>query len=363
VRSLCKAENIATAELLAESSAVAGTQVLSELAVVEQPPGLHELVVTPAALGRTNALRVSRCVTPDMASGVVAGLVGNRFFACNGFAAVWRAKGGLPVGWAIEDRNGTAAVLPGVEFGVGFLCRFMSMPDGCYGGISFTPEARRNREQIAQLLLDAIVRRRYLKTYIFDFYGTVPADPRFSSVMCATTLVDISDKGWRPPDKKLLSQIRKAERQNITVETFDWKRHGVGFMNLVRTTSRRHGGAPRYSGEFFRALAELAERDERIHWLWCEYGGRPVCSHIYFIENLVLQGWQIYYDKAFSFLKANQYIRFMMCREMAKLGITRLNLGETPEGAAGLAYYKHRWGGEPFYYNCHVLKKGLGRFL
>lgn len=103
--------------------------------------------------------------------------------------------------------------------------------------------------------------------------------------------------------------------------------------------------------------------DPRVHWLWCEHQGRPACSHIYFSERNVLQGWQIAFDKSFSFLKPNQYIRFTMCRRMAARGITRLNLGATPEGADGLLYYKRRWGGRPLRYRTLVLERKLARLL
>jgi hypothetical protein len=289
-------------------------------------------------------------------------LIGDRFFASPGFADVWRAKGGRAVAWIAEDAGRTAAVLPGVEFGRGPLCRFQAMPDGCYGGV-FYDDAVIDRERIARLLLDAIVRRGYMKTFLFDFYDTFPPDSRFESVLCATTLVDISEPGWLPPDKKLVSQVRKAEREGVQVEPFCWNRHRNDFMALVRITETRHGGKPLYNASFFEALAGLAEDDGRIRWLWCEYDGRPVCSHIYFIENGVLQGWQKYLDKSFSFLKADQYVRLTMCQQIAQEGVGFLNLGATPRGAIGLAHYKKRWGGEPAYYNCYVLKRGLGRFV
>ena len=79
---------------------------------------------------------------------------------------------------------------------------------------------RRNLCNSARRLIDEIVRRRYLKTYLFDFCGSVPLHPRFETVLCATTLVDISDPEWVPPDRKLLSQIRKADREGIRVEPF-----------------------------------------------------------------------------------------------------------------------------------------------
>ena len=265
--------------------------------------------------------------------------------------------------WIAESGGEVAAMMPGVEFGRGPLARFMSMPDGCYGQIFFNGEPASDRGRLKKMLLDSIVRRRYVKTFLFDYYGVVPRDPRFETVLCATHLVDISDPHWLPPDRKLVSQIRKAEREGVSIEPLNWNRHRRRFMSLVHVTERRHRQKPVYDDKFFRALAALAAHDDRVIWVWCEHEGNPVSSHIYFIENGVLQGWQKYLDRRYSFLKADQYIRFTTCREMARRGITRLNLGATPKGAVGLARYKRRWGGEPVYYNCYVKKRGLGNFV
>ena len=47
---------------------------------------------------------------------------------------------------------------------------------------------------------------------------TLADGARWSMAEQRTTLVDISRPGWTPPDAKLLSQIRKAEREGIRVE-------------------------------------------------------------------------------------------------------------------------------------------------
>lgn len=290
-------------------------------------------------------------------------LIGDRFFASRGFAEVWQAKGGRPVAWTVEADGELAAVLPGIEFGRGPWARFQSMPDGCYGGLFVDPEARSERLRFAAGVLDAVARRRYVKAHIFDFYRTLPHDPRYAALDLQTTLLDIAAPGWLPPDRKLQAQIRKAEREGIACEPFDWARHREPFLQLVELTERRHGRKPAYPPAFFAALARLAQRDARLQWVWCAHGGLPACSHIYVLENGVLQGWQIYYDKRLSFLKPNQYIRFVTCRRMAAAGVARLNLGGTPENAPGLAYYKRRWGGQPIHFEGLVIRSGLGRFL
>jgi CelD/BcsL family acetyltransferase involved in cellulose biosynthesis len=306
--------------------------------------------------------RVERLELAEFPASTLDGLAAKSFFASSAFAALWRAQGGTPVVWTVENRGQLVAVLPGVEFGHGRWARFHSMPDGCYGGCLFTTEGQGESRRWAGHLLDALVRRAYLKTYLFDFYGRLPEDRRYTAVEETTTLVDI-DETWTPEDKKLLSQIRAAERQGIEVVPFDWEQDAEKFLALVHVTEKRHGAEPRYSRAFYEALADLAAVDPRVHWLWCEHDGRAACSHIYFREGGMLQGWQIFFDKQFSFLKPNQYMRFTMCRRMASQGVKILNLGATPKGAKGLVYYKRRWGGRPRAYRILVLKRGLGRLL
>ena len=237
------------------------------------------------------------------------------------------------------------------------------MPDGCYGRLCYYENTALDRRHIIKLIRDAFLKRHYVKIFVFDFFDSFSNDIGFEIHPCTTTLVDISRPDWVPPDKKLQSQIRKAEREGVHIQIFDWTQHHRKFLELMKATEKRHDRAPRYNTRFFRSLAELACRDNRIQWIWCEHHGHPVCSHIYFIENKTLQGWQMYFDKSFSYLKPNQFVRFKMCRQAARQGVSRLNMGETPPGAEGLAYYKKRWGGKPYHYRCYVMKRGLGKYL
>ena len=285
------------------------------------------------------------------------------FFASGTFARLWETKGGCPVVYYLQEGNDIVAYLPGVEFGPWFLRRFMSMPDGCYGGVFCHPDHLAHRAEFTGRLLDKVLSAKYIRTFIFDFDGDIAQDKRFNEIPLQTTLVNISNPDWLPPDKKLQSQIRKAEREGIVVQGMDWLQHGDGFMKLMELSEKRHNRKPAYSGSFFQELYNASVNNPKIHWVWCEYKNQGVCSHIYIIERGVLQGWQIYFDKEFSFLKPNQYIRYTTCRMMAQRGIKWLNLGGTPETAPGLSYYKKRWGGEVISYRGLVNKQGLGLLL
>ncbi len=278
---------------------------------------------------------------------------GGAFFTSPGFADLWRTRGGRPVAWTLEADGALAAVLPGVERGAGPLARFASMPDGCYGGVLVDPARGAEARRFAAALVERLARRRYVRATVFDFHRRLDAIPGFRREEHETTLIDITDPNWEPPDAKLRSQARKAEREGIVVESFDWDRHHEAFLALAEGTARRHHAAPRYGRAFYAALAALARRDRRVVWRWCALDGRGACAHIYFVERGMLQAWQTYFDPAFSWLKPNPYIRVDTCRAQARLGVTHLNLGATPPYAVGLAYYKRRWGGVAVRYPVH----------
>ncbi len=299
----------------------------------------------------------------DFPDTVLDHLCEDSFFASGTFARLWETKGGRPVVYYLQDGNDIVAVMPGVEFGRLFLKRFMSMPDGCYGGVFCHPDHDQHRSEFTERILDKVLAAGYVRTFIFDFEGKLGHDPRFQEIELETTLVDISNPDWLPPDKKLQSQIRKAEREGIVVQNMDWQKYGDRFMRLMESTEKRHGRRPPFSRSFFRELHRISENDSRLHWVWCELGNQGVCSHIYIVEKGILQGWQIYFDKDYSYLKPNQYIRFMTCRMMAGRGINLLNLGGTPETAPGLDYYKKRWGGETVKYRGLVNRQGIGRLI
>jgi hypothetical protein len=286
------------------------------------------------------------------------------FFASIGFARLWETMGGRPHYWAVEDGGEWMAVLPAVEFGSGLFRRLQSMPDGCYGGVLVADgvsdaDARSARSA----LLAGLMKQRWFRTHLVDFGSNLESPRGFAAERSHTRIVDIRDPDWLPDDKKLQSQIRSAERQGIEVGKFDWESDAEGFLRLVALTARRHRHAPSLNREFYRALWKLSLEDERIRWIWCSLDAKPACSHIYFREGGMLQGWQIQFDKSASRLKPNQFVRYQMCRTMAREGCTHLNLGATPKGAEGLLYYKKRWGGERRAYDSWVYRSGLARLL
>lgn len=290
-------------------------------------------------------------------------LVAESFFASRGFLGIWSAMGGRPMVWTAEHEGKLAAVLPGVEYRLGPIRRFISQPDGCYGGMFLDPAFSPRRDELAAALLGAIANHGYAKCVVFDYARALGEHPEFESAPCETRLVRISGEDWVPENAKLQSEIRRAARLGLEVECFDYALHHAGLEDLIQQTSKRHGVRPRYRMRLYQKLAAVAETDPRVRWRHCEREGKPVASQIYFVERGTLVSWQDYSCRAYSTLKPNQFIRWELCRQVASEGIEWLNLGASPLDAEGLDAYKTRWGGTAAYYPSLTRWSGVGSLL
>jgi len=284
-------------------------------------------------------------------------------FTSTGFAGLWQTVGGRPVYWAVEEDDRIIAVMPGVEHGCGPLKRFQAMPDGLYANIVYTDTAEEKKRDIAYTLLNALAGHGYLKLHISDYYRHYEKIPEVEVLPCRTTLVDIAAGDWTPPDKKIQSEIRKAEREGVAVQEFNPDLHFDNFITLMRQTERRHEREPKYPPEFFRALAALAGTDNRVIWRYVAVDGEAAASHIYFIESDMVLNWQIYFNKKFSYLKPNQYILYNTAKELSVRGVCYLNLGASPGDAEGLEKYKNKWGGKTYEYPCYRVRSFLGKLF
>ncbi len=305
-------------------------------------------------------MRVVRHMLKGFAADVIAHCIGDSLLASSGFMSLWRFQGGTPVIWTAVEDNAVVAILPGVEFGMSGVKRFQSMPDGLYTRLYTSEEPV---DDLSPRILDAIAKAGYSKTYLFDFYQSLGRHDSFEIVKHETSVLDISSPAWEPPDKKIQSEIRKAEREGISVSSLVPGRHLDRFLVLMRETEARHNRDQKYSDDFFRGLAELSKKDDRVVWLWCEHEGEGAASHIFLIEGNMALHWQVYFDKRFSFLKPNQYILFTQAKKLHARGVTRLNLGASLPEASGLKAYKEKWGGETVSYLSLVRRSGIGKLF
>jgi len=313
-------------------------------------------------------MKVTRHVLhDDGAAATLAALAGDSFFLSPGAMDLWRAARGSAVVWVARADGRAIAAVGGIEFGAGPATRFASLPDGWPGGVLVDRAHARERARLATELLGAIVRRgyahRYAKIAVFDPEARAAEHPQFSAEPYQAMRGELSGPDWAPPDRQLRSEIRRAGREGLVALRFEWARHGRGFLELARAAARRRGERPRYAAAMFERVAALAERDPRVIWRHCERDGRPVASQIYFLDRGTLFAWYECFDRRFTPLKPHQFLRFAACRDAIALGARRLDLGATPEGAAGVLAYKKHWGVEPVTLIAQFHWAGLGRFV
>jgi hypothetical protein len=309
-------------------------------------------------------MKIIRHLTSEIPSVEIESLTKDSFFASTGFLNLWRLRGGVPVWWTVWMDNCLAAVLPGVEFGSGPLRRFYAAPNGCYGRLCFAGKLEsRTINDIANGLMRALAKKGYMKAFVTDFYGAFSEGHGFVSSAYETRLVDVSVPEWKPRHRKLRQAVNRAGMQGVTIERFDEARHLTGFMELVRLSEKRVGVKGKYSAAFYRNLAELSLRDERVHWIWCQHHDRPVASSIFLVEGDSLLHWQVYFDASLAHLRATKLIIFDTARKLARGGIRFLNMGASPPHAEGVLEFKRKWGGEPYRYQCYCRKSLIGKLI
>jgi hypothetical protein len=307
-------------------------------------------------------MQVKRCQESDLSPDIINEITGDALFGSARFGRLWETVGGEAIYWAVYNNERVIALLPAVEFGFRPLKRLQAMPDGCYGRLYVSATAGSDAPAIAAALQAVLTEARYSKVFLYDYYGWCGEHRSYQAEVCVTSVVDISLPEWEPPDKKMQSEIRKAQREGIEVRKFapaDMDR----FISLMQQAEAEHGRKAKYPREFFEALAALAEHDDRIQWLWCEHGGKAAASHINLIENDMVINWQVYFDRQFSFLKPNQFMLFHAARELAGKGVKYLNLGASPDEAENLRAYKKKWGGVERTYFCQVWLSALGKMI
>jgi lipid II:glycine glycyltransferase (peptidoglycan interpeptide bridge formation enzyme) len=235
------------------------------------------------------------------------------------------------------------------------------MPDGLYLRL-IRAERTRNLPGSQEQMLARVLSHGYARIYLTDYFRELGETVRMAVTMHATQLIELTPD-WEPPDAKVRSEIRKAEREGVTIEKFDASKHLDGFLDLMKATDARHGRKQKYPDQFFAALAGLASQDERVRWYYASHDGRPVVSHIYFVEGETALNWQIYYDKQFSSLKGNQLMLYRAAQQLRSEGVRFLSMGATPGDAEGVKIFKEKWGGITATYPCFEHRSLIGRLI
>ena len=306
-------------------------------------------------------MKVVRVAGDQLESSVTALLDSADFLSSTGFSNLWITAKGTPVWWIAREADEVVAIMPGVEFGLKPVRRFQAMPDGCYSRL-LVPGNMAVTDTVRNATYKAISQHGYTRCIVYDFHHEFDKISSSQRINCSTLVAEI-DRDWEPPDAKIRSEIRKAEREGVVLAKFHAPTHMEKFIALADLTSQGHGVKRKYSDEFYANLAMLAENDNRVFWYWAEKDGAGVASHINFIDSEMLLNWQVVWDRARSGLKANQYLLQHAAREAVLFGATRLNFGATPVDAESLFSYKKKWGGVEYRYDCLVNNSGMGKLL
>jgi len=306
-------------------------------------------------------MTVERLTAAQLPPAVVQRLNQATLIASPRMAALWRPLGGRDVYWCAMEGGEIAVALTAVEFGIRPLKRLQAMPDGLYARPVIVSEGA-NIDSVMPCLMTAISTAGYARVFINDYFGVCDVSKTYAVVENRTTVINIASPDWQPPDPKIQSEIRKAEREGVTATAFD-TRDMDEFLFLMESTEVRHGRDSKYPEVFWRGLADLARVDRRVQWVNIVHEGKLAASHIYFVEGEMLLHWQAFFDKKYSFLKPNQYLMYTTARTWVRHGVTMLNQGASPSDATGLVEYKLKWGGTERRYRCLVKRSGLGRWL
>ncbi|MCB2229734.1 GNAT family N-acetyltransferase [bacterium] len=306
-------------------------------------------------------MNIHRVSIDELADESVACLSSSSLYSSRTFLDIWRRMDGRPTVWVAEQDSEIIAALPAVEFGRGPLARLQAMPDGLPGKIIYWSDSSSLNPEAELQLFGAVRSFGYTKVYFTDFNTALTVPNEYDTMTCDTAVVDITDPNWMPPDKKLQSEIRKAERDGVLAAQFDAERDANDFIALTRATERRHGDSPRYTDDFYRALARAAAQDERMLWTVVRDGDNLAASHIYFRDGENALYWQSCLDKDRSHLKPNQALLVDAVQRLRAAGVRRLNLGQSPPEAEGLEVFKQKWGGISYRYPCYVYKSLLGK--
>ena len=302
-------------------------------------------------------MTIRRLLLQDLAEPVRLKLNQLSFFTSDGFCNLWRTLGGRPVCYLGQEGSEDLFALSAVEFGRLFWKRLQAMPDGTYGRIVKLADSV-DSAQAGQLLLQKLHGAGYIKVHVYDFHMEFPRPAKWEVKDCQAHVVELTGPEWQPPDGKLRSEIRKAQRDGVQIRKYDDSIDRDAFHKLREATEARHGGKGRYPIEFYDALARLTREDDRVWWYVVEADRELAASHVYLRDGNMLLNWMVHFDKKFSYLKPNQLMTFTLAERGIENGVTRLNLGSTPIEVPTLAAYKEKWGGEIFRYPCYYFGRG-----
>jgi FemAB-related protein (PEP-CTERM system-associated) len=147
---------------------------------------------------------------------------------------------------------------------------------------------------------------------------------------------------WREFPSKLRSQIRRAQKENMTVRV-----GGVEYLDefyAVFARCMRDLGTPVYSKRFFRAICDHFPKESRICLV--SFNGAPLAAGFLYGFRSVLEIPWAASDKRFSRLAPNMLLYSSVLEHACREGFQVFDFGRsTPD--SGTYRFKEQWGAQP----------------
>jgi len=236
---------------------------------------------------------------------------------------------------------------------------FYSMPYGTYGEVVLEKEISELQRDIFNThLIKYLKNNCFSRIAITDFEGKLAkiSEPFLSSSSVFTHIIHLDKKDkHNPPDKKINGHIKtglKADTNEIVVKS---REHLDAFYQLYLLTGKRHEQRkPLYSKKFFRAILDVLDESNMLHWNALMEDAIMIGSCINFIYRDTLFNWQTVSDYSKRHLKPNHVLLSHAIDLAIEKGIKKVNLGASPAYAQSLIDYKERWGGIRVNYDSYV---------
>ncbi len=165
------------------------------------------------------------------------------------------------------------------------------------------------------------------------------ATPSISFYGHSVTLLADESKMFAAMDGSMRRAIRKAEKENVTVELSQSESALRDFYDLQCLTRQRHGLPPQ-SLEFFLNIQKFILSHNLGFIAVAAHGGRKIAASVFFF----LGEKAIYKYGASDFtqqdLRGSNLVMWAAMRRLAQLGMTSLHLGKTDLAHDGLRRFK-----------------------
>lgn len=204
------------------------------------------------------------------------------------------------------------------------------------------------------------------KCYSLEFRGTSTfrpsGEPSHSYWGHKLELKKDIDKLWKNLSSSKRRNIKKAQREDITVAFHEQKSAVQEFYRLHCITRKRHGLPPQ-PVSFFDAVYEniIAQKQGEVALAYSEK--IPVAGAVFlFCEKEVLFKFGAS-DKNLQHMRSNDLIMWEGIKRFSEKGFISLSFGKTEKFHEGLCRYKDGFGGTRFQMSDHIYKVISGKKL